>query len=230
MLRLTMLYLFFRRILCVITLTSLAHAAPEVAADGTGAGKEKRAAEQGSVAGVVVDPGSRRPLEFVAVTLKRADGTVVQSTVTDNRGRFTLEKVPAGSYAVVYNQVGADAKATPPFTLDAQHPQFDLGNLSAADDAVKMEKFEVRAKQDAQLNAIDRKTYNVGKEIQSTTGSASDLLQNIPSVSVDIDGNVSLRGSDNVLILVNGRTSALMGRAARKCCSSCRPISSTRSK
>ena len=212
MLRLTMLNLFFRRMLCVIALTSFARAAPEVAA-GDGARKEKHAAEQGSVAGVVVDPDSHRPLEFVAVTLKRADGAVVQSTVTDNRGRFTLEKVPTGSYAVVYNQVGADAKTTLPFTVDAQHLQFDLGNLSAADDAVKMEKFEVRAKQDAQLNAIDRKTYNVGKEIQSTTGSASDLLQNIPSVSVDIDGNVSLRGSDNVLILVNGRTSALMGKS-----------------
>lgn len=119
MLRGTMLNLFFRRILCVIALTSFAHAAPEVAADGGGAGKEKRAAEQGRVAGVVVDPDSHRPLEFVAVTLKRADGVVVQSTVTDNHGCFTLEKVPAGSYAVTYGQVGADAKATPPFTVDA---------------------------------------------------------------------------------------------------------------
>jgi len=61
-------------------------------------------------------------------------------------------------------------------------------------------------------NSIDRKTYNVQQDILSKTGSASDLLQNIPSVQVDIDGNVSLRGSENVLILINGKTSPLMGK------------------
>ena len=62
------------------------------------------------------------------------------------------------------------------------------------------------------INSIDRKVYNVQQDILSKTGSASDLLQNIPSVQVDIDGTVSLRGSENVLILLNGKTSPLMGK------------------
>ncbi|MEO5959434.1 MAG: outer membrane beta-barrel family protein, partial [Opitutaceae bacterium] len=61
-------------------------------------------------------------------------------------------------------------------------------------------------------NSIDRKVYNVGKDLQSVAGSASDLLQNVPSVQVDIEGNVSLRGDSNVLILVNGKTSTMMGK------------------
>ncbi|MDB6092688.1 MAG: hypothetical protein JWM32_250 [Verrucomicrobia bacterium] len=96
--------------------------------------------------------------------------------------------------------------------LLANNPQRDASKGVTADDVLKMSKFEVTAKPDVQLNAIDRKVYNVGKEIQSAAGSASDLLQNVPSVDVDIDGNISLRGSDNVLILIDGRSSALMGK------------------
>jgi outer membrane receptor protein involved in Fe transport len=84
---------------------------------------------------------------------------------------------------------------------------------AAADDSkvVKLDEVTVTARREALLNSIDRKVYNVGKDILSASGSASDLLQNVPSINVDIDGNVSLRGSDNVLILINGRTSPMMG-------------------
>ena len=166
---------------------------------------------EGSVSGIIIESGSLRPVEFAAVTLKGPGGTAIQSTVTDGRGRFLLEKVLAGEYTVTYGQVGAVLQATAAFKVDASRPHIDLGRLTPADGVVKLEKFEVSAPQDTRLNAIDRKIYNVGKEIQSVTGSASDLLQNVPSVNVDIDGNVSLRGSDNVLILINGRTSTLMG-------------------
>ncbi len=80
-----------------------------------------------------------------------------------------------------------------------------------SDTVVKLGKFEVSASQQTYLNSIDRKVYNVGMDIQGLTGSAADLLQNIPSVQVDVDGNVSLRGDANVQILLDGRPTALMG-------------------
>ena len=166
----------------------------------------------GSVSGTTVAPGQNKPLEFVAVTLKHPDGSTVESTVTDQRGRFTLEKVAQGQYVITYGQVGSDARTTSPFTVDAQHKRVDLGSLTLADDVIRMESYQVKASQQTQLNSIDRKVYVVGRDIQGATGAASDLLQNIPSIQVDIDGNVSLRGSDNVLILINGRTSSLMGK------------------
>ena len=168
---------------------------------------------EGVVTGTVMDPTTQQALELVAVTLKKADGAAVESTVTDARGRFTLENIPPGDYVVTYNLVGADARTTARFAVDAQHVQLDLGSLNIGDSVVKMDQVEVKAGRSAFLNSIDRKVYNVGKEIQSATGSASDLLQNLPSVQVDIDGNVSLRGSDNVMILLNGRTSTLMGKS-----------------
>ena len=200
-------------LLCIAVSATVARADDEDAAEAAAARAHKAAKVEGTITGTTIDRTADRPVEFVAVTLKTPDGTVVQSTVSDGQGHFSLLKVPAGTYTLVYNLVGTDSRATPPFSVDAQHVRMDFNALNVAADVLQLEKLEVKGKQEAFLNSIDRKTYNVGKEIQSTTGSASDLLQNLPSVQVDIDGNVSLRGSDNVMILINGRTSTLMGRS-----------------
>jgi len=167
---------------------------------------------QARVTGALLAPTTGQPVEFGAVTLKLADGTIVAGAITDRRGRFVIEKVPAGTYLVSYGRVGTPVRTTAPFSVAPDRAQVDLGRLELPEEPLQLKKFEVTAKHDAQLNAIDRKVYNVGRDIRSVTGSASDLLQNVPSVDVDIDGNVSLRGSDNVLILINGRTSTLMGQ------------------
>ena len=168
----------------------------------------------GAVTGVVIDQTPDHPVESAAVTLKNAaTGAAMQSTVTDARGRFMLEGIPAGQYQLSYGYVGSDSHDTAGFTVAGPGRAVDLGRLDAGDPTLKLEKLSVTGKQREFNNTIDRKTYSVGREIQSATGSASDLLQNIPSVQVDIDGNVSLRGSDNVMVLLNGRTSTLMGKS-----------------
>jgi len=78
---------------------------------------------------------------------------------------------------------------------------------------VKLPQYDVTGRQEELFTSIDRKVYDVGRDVQGQTGSAADVLRNIPSVDVDIDGNVSLRGSNNVQILINGRTSALMRKS-----------------
>jgi len=202
----------FRLLLCLAPL-----AGPLRADAADGREKETLAAAAdakvvGAVAGVISGE-TMQPVEFAVVSLEKPDGTVLQSTASDAQGRFSFGAVPAGSYRLSYHSVGLDGRTTPAFTLDARHPRADYPELTLAGDVVQLEKMQVRTAQQKFLNSIDRKVYNVGKEIQSTAGSAGDLLQNVPSVDVDIDGNVSLRGSDNVLILINGRTSALMGRS-----------------
>ncbi len=169
----------------------------------------------GTVSGTVVD-ASAKPVEYVAIAVKTAAaGQPVASATTDAKGVFSLEKLPPGEYRLSYGVVGGDADVTAPFTIDAAHPAIDLGKLALGSGVVRMERFEVKTSQAALLNSIDRKTYNVGKDIQSTSGSASDLLQNIPSVQVSVEGNVSLRGNESVLILINGKSSAMMSAANR---------------
>ena len=169
-----------------------------------------------TVTGVVVDPAVGRGIEFATVTLKnKATGAVVRAGATDAKGAFALEKIPAGEYQLIYGTLGAELVEAPAVIVAAAHPAVNVGRLPLAISIIKMERMEVTAKQSEFLNSIDRKVYNVGKEILSTTGAASDLLQNIPSVQVDVEGNVSLRGNDNVLILINGKTSALMSATNR---------------
>ena len=165
------------------------------------------------IVGVIWAPASKLPIEFVAVNLRRRDGSVARSTITDASGHFAVEKVPVGQYVVAYGRVGAEFRNTALFPVDGTRTLIDLGRLDLPDEPLQLKKFEVAARQEVQLNSIDRKIYNVGRDLHSTSGAASDLLQNVPSVEVDLDGNVSLRGSDNVLILINGRTSTLMGQS-----------------
>ena len=169
--------------------------------------------EGGAVTGTVFDQATGRPVEYAALALKtKGGGETVRTAATDSKGEFVLENVPFGDYAVVYGLVGGDSQQTATFSVDAQRRSVVLGRLALGETVVKMEKVEVATRRETFYNSIDRKVYNVGKEVQSITGSASDLLQNVPSVQVDIEGNVSLRGDENVLILVNGKTSTMMGR------------------
>ncbi|MSU23890.1 MAG: TonB-dependent receptor [Opitutus sp.] len=169
--------------------------------------------EEGIVTGVVFGPAGEQPVEYATVALKKkTSGETVRTAATDRRGAFALESVPFGDYKVVYGLVGGDSQETPPFAVNAQHRSVALGRLVLTDGTVKMEKLEVNTRRDAFYKSIDRRVYNVGKDIQSVTGSASNLLQNVPSVQVDIEGNVSLRGDGNVLILINGKTSTMMGK------------------
>lgn len=171
------------------------------------------ASPTGAVRGVTVDATGRQPVEYVAVTLRKPSGEVVQQTATDAKGAFDFSRLPFGNYQITYGVVGAAQLDTANVTLDAQHAVAELGKLTVgAGPTVTLQKVEVSARKEAFYNSIDRKVYNVGKDVQSVTGSASDLLQNVPSVQVDIEGNVSLRGDANVLILIDGKTSTLMGK------------------
>jgi outer membrane receptor protein involved in Fe transport len=170
--------------------------------------------EEGSVTGTIADRESNRLVEYATVVAKNsADGSKIRAGATDAKGAFELSGLPFGTYELNFGLVGAEKTETAAFKLDAQHRMVNLGRLLiGAENPVKLEKVEVSSRKEAFYNSIDRKVYNVGKDIQSVTGSASDLLANVPSVQVDIEGNVSLRGDANVLVLINGKTSTMMGK------------------
>jgi outer membrane receptor protein involved in Fe transport len=165
-------------------------------------------AGEGSVTGRLktADGG---PAARTSLTInERASNQEVASLVTDEAGRFDA-KVPGEGEFVLLREGAIVAT----FTIRADSRMVDLGEPRLTDEAVfQLEKLQVSAQRETFYNAIDRKVYNVGKDVASTTGTASDLLQNIPSVQVDVEGEVSLRGDQNVTILINGKTSALMAR------------------
>lgn len=167
----------------------------------------------GNVTGVAVVATTNRPLENVNVVLQRkADTSVVRGTVTDRAGRFTIKDVPAGEYFCRFSLIGYTTRLSASFVVDAQRRNPNLGRIPLVETAVSLDEVLVTRDRALFNNSIDRKVYNVGQDILSSSGSASELLQNIPSIEVDIEGNVSLRGSSDVLILINGKNSPLMGK------------------
>jgi outer membrane receptor protein involved in Fe transport len=167
---------------------------------------------QGTIKGMIVEKQSDKPLEFVSVLIKNiADTTIFRGTTTDKDGTFEIKGLPFGKYRISYSFIGFDKFQVPEMMLDSKNNTIDLGKLYIAESAKNLSDVLVFGQKSTFVNSIDRKTFYVGQDLMSRTGSVSDLLQNVPSVQVDIDGNVGLRGSDNVTILINGKPSALMG-------------------
>ena len=168
--------------------------------------------EQGSVSGTIIEKTSSKPLEFANVIIKNnSDSSKFQGTMTNGKGEFVFDKLPFGNYKVIYSFIGFDKVESPSFVLNSKQNKMNLGKLYISESTTSLGEISVTAQRSTFVNSIDRKTFNVGQDVMSKTGSVSDLLQNVPSVQVDIDGNVSLRGAGNVMFLINGKPSALLG-------------------
>jgi outer membrane receptor protein involved in Fe transport len=166
----------------------------------------------GTVSGIIIEKTSNKPLEFANIIIRNnADSSKFQGTITGSKGEFSFDKLEFGNYKIIYSFIGFDKVETPVFTLNTKQSKMNLGKLYISESTASLGEVSVTAQRSTFVNSIDRKTFNVGQDIMSKTGSVSELLQNVPSVQVDIDGNVSLRGMGNVMFLINGKPSALMG-------------------
>jgi 5-hydroxyisourate hydrolase-like protein (transthyretin family) len=164
------------------------------------------------ITGMVVDDATKQPLQHVNVSLLRAaDPTIVTGAVTDSNGRFHVSNVPSGTYRLRFSLMSYSRKNLSPVRV-GETGRVDVGTVRLVESAVDLEEVVVKGEKALFVQGIDRKVYNVEQDITAATGSASDLLRNVPSVEVDIDGNVTLRGSGDVSILVNGKASPMMKR------------------
>ena len=122
-------------------------------------------------------------------------------------------KVPVGIYFVECSYIGSNTVKTDTFKVE-KGETFDAGTLYVFESTI-LSEVVVEGRKSTFSAKLDRKVFNVEQDLMSSAGSASDLMQNIPSVDVDLDGKVSLRGNDNVTILINGKPSAAMGDKTR---------------
>ena len=166
-----------------------------------------------SVTGAVKDSLKEQPLEFVNVLMQNnSDTSKFMGTSTGKNGKFIFTNVQPGDYLIKLSFIGYKEKIIPSIKIDNRKQNIDLGTILLSDTTVTLEDVLVTSKKSLFNNDIEKKIYNVSQDIMSKSGSVSDLLQNVPSVQVDIDGNITLRGSSNVLVMINGKTSPLMGR------------------
>lgn len=170
-----------------------------------------------TIKGVVVDEANNQPLEFATVTLRRMrDSSLVGGTLTGPTGAFVIADLGPGGYSLEIAFIGYEKYKTRTFFKpQGSAPVNDIGTVKLKVSAVMLEAAEVTADKSFVMNNIDRKTYNTEQLSVASGGNVTDVLQNVPSVEVDADGTVSLRGNENVTILIDGRPSGLTGAGGK---------------
>lgn len=165
-------------------------------------------ATTGVIAGTIIDEKTGNPLEYCTILiLNPKDSSSVGGGITNETGRFQIKDIPWGKYHVKINFIGYKAHWVNDLEISKEKPVKFMGKIKMALGSKTLNEFEVSATKEMIQTNLDKKVFNVDQAINTAGGSAVDALQNIPSVQVDIDGNVSIRGSGNITILIDGRPS-----------------------
>lgn len=165
---------------------------------------------KGGVKGTLIDAMTDEPLGFANVVVYTFEGSLVSGTITDIDGKFEISNIPLGDYRLEASFIGYGTENLN-VELNEIDRFFTVGDLLLGTGGQDLEEVVVTADRAVMQLGLDRKVFNVEETIAASGGSAEDLLRQLPSISVDLDGNVSMRGSGNVRFLINGRPSGLVG-------------------
>ena len=167
-------------------------------------GQERPERTKIAITGKIIEKTSKLPLEYATITLKNnKNPKLIFGGITDNKGDYSIDVVP-GIYDVTLEFISFK-----PTTISQKQltQATNLGTTALEEDATQLNEVVVRAEKSTVEIKLDKKVYNVGQDMMVKGGTASDVLDNVPSVTVDAEGNVALRGNDNVKVLIDGRPS-----------------------
>lgn len=199
------LILFLAPLFCIISITAMATV------------PDPGFPPKGLLKGMVKDAGVEIPLEYVNVALySQNDSSMVTGTITDSKGFFALEKIPYGKYYLTINFIGYEKQIVKNIELTADNYEIDLNEILLKEATEQIDEVEVVADRSYVEFKLDKKVINVSQHINAEGGNAIDVLQNVPSVIVDAEGNISIRGSENFQVLINGNPTPMSGTDALK--------------
>lgn len=162
----------------------------------------------GVISGSVMDADLSEALPYVTVKVKvKGSGELFGGQITDKKGRFSVDTIPMGTYVLEFQFIGFETLKKEVTLADKE--KVNLGVLYLKEDVTALEGVEVIAERSTIEQKVDRKVINIGKDLATTGTNAADLMANIPSVNVDQNGAISLRGNENVRILVDGKPTNL---------------------
>lgn len=165
-------------------------------------------AQNVKLSGKVMEADQNFPLEYATVSVLKTDSKeTVSGTVTNMDGEFKFD-VPKGFYDVKIEYISFETKILENVDISANK---NLGTVKLGYKAADLDEVVVTAETTTVDVRLDKKIYNIGKDLTTSGASISDALANVPSVDVDVEGEISLRGNDNVRILINGKPSAIAG-------------------
>ncbi|MCW5909514.1 MAG: TonB-dependent receptor [Cyclobacteriaceae bacterium] len=171
------------------------------------------AQNNGRIIGVVMDAKTNQPVEFATVALTDADGKTVNGTIADAKGKFTIEKIANGTYTVTISFIGYETITKSDLVLDGRRAEVNLGTVKISEEATQLGEVVIEAQKDLVEERVDRTIYNAENDVTTRGGDATDVLKRVPMLSVDLDGNVSMRGSSNIMVLINNKPSTIMANS-----------------
>ncbi|MBL7901601.1 MAG: TonB-dependent receptor [Bacteroidia bacterium] len=167
-------------------------------------------AQNASVSGVVKEKSTTNPLPYVSVTIKsEKDSSLIAGTITNEEGRFTLNNIQQGKCYIEVSFIGYATYRQSLFVGNL-NSFLDAGTIELSEDAKILEAVEVTAKQDEVTGKMDKKSYTLENNLTQNGGTVLQAVQNLPGVTVQ-DGKVQIRGSDKVVVLIDGKQTALTG-------------------
>jgi len=166
----------------------------------------------GKIYGTVVDNATSKPVEFATIALTDASGKTIDGTIADAKGKFSITKVADGSYTITISFIGYQ-NFTQTVVLDGKKNDVNLGSVKIAEEATQLNEVVIEAQKDLVEERVDRTIYNAENDATTKGGDASDVLRRVPMLTVDLDGNVSMRGSSNIMVLINNKPSTIMANS-----------------
>ena len=173
----------------------------------------------GIVQGLILDSTSMKPIEYASASLIDLEhNEVVTGGLSDKNGRLNITEIPLGKYVAVIEFMGYKKKEIGPLNI---YPgagggiRQNIGEIKMSISTLNMAAIDVVGDESTFIQTIDKKIFNVGRDLSSSGGSGADVLRKVPSVDVDIDGVVSIAGDANVTILVDGKRSGRTGSGRR---------------
>ena len=159
----------------------------------------------GKITGKVIDKTTKEPLPYVNIVVRDLAKKIITGGITDEKGIFKIKDLPKGNSLVEVQFIGYKI-FTKQIGVTSKNKNINLGTIALEEDSATLDEVVVRAETSTVIQKVDRKVINVGKDLTAAGTTASELLNNVQSVSVDSQtGAISLRGNDNVRVLVDGK-------------------------
>jgi len=162
----------------------------------------------GKISGKIKSVDDKSNLEFASVSLFRSDNKdLIEGTITDSKGRFNFKNIITGDYILKISFIGFESKEII-FSTNKLDPNFQDNNIYLNTDSKLLEEINIKDEKAIYETRIDKIVYNAENDLNDAENDATDVLRKAPLLSVDLEGNVSLRGSKNIKFLVNGKASS----------------------
>jgi outer membrane receptor protein involved in Fe transport len=168
----------------------------------------KNEKDNGKITGTVVDAATKQPIPYATIALiDPATGKPIDGTIADDQGKFTIEKITHGEYNVQVSFIGFETKTIAKVSVG--NKKIELGEILISESEEILNEITIEGQRPMIEERVDRTVYNAEDDASNKGGDAADVLRKVPMLSVDLDGNVSMRGSQNIRVLINNRPSTI---------------------